>query len=401
MSRSHRDDLQFVDACEPKGKQEGSKVLKHTFLAYWLTRHCLSSSRRRSASAATCSGVASPNQRRKLTNVGTTGTLGKILKDQKMCRGKKEIPIQKLPVTGLVLPPLGALHGLYCLSHKLGDGPRLIVLPYVKLEIAGHSSLFSRRLPKGVPHMSTLVPVRNISQPDSRRTKRKSYFQCFTFDFFSIAVMKAGLLLKQYHPKSPVSLGALWTVCTRLNARAEQRKSETVVKNCVINSYTFRGRLIYGGVCLGDNEGIPGRQKGRPLGRGSDCPDHPAGPSGCTAFSLKHRLVEADGPSGDEELDDAPSEDELLNELSEEELEEASPEVELVLVEANSAPGISLCTLGQQLVKRPNTGGRLGLRHSSNLKISHIISYGDPPGIGHLHLWTEDTRGGGVPTVGP
>ena len=45
----------------------------------------------------------------------------------------------------------------------------------------------------------------------------------------------------------------------------------------------------------------------------------------------------AHDPSGDEELVDAPSEDELLNELSEEELEEASPEVELVLVEATSA----------------------------------------------------------------
>jgi len=48
-------------------------------------------------------------------------------------------------------------------------------------------------------------------QPDSQRTKRKSYFKYFTFDFFSMAVMKPDLLLKQYHLRSPVSLGALWT----------------------------------------------------------------------------------------------------------------------------------------------------------------------------------------------
>ena len=40
----------------------------------------------------------------------------------------------------------------------------------------------------------------------------------------------------------------------------------------------------------------------------------------------------------DEELVDAPSEDEHLDELSKEDEEEVFPEVELVLVEANSAP---------------------------------------------------------------
>ncbi|KAJ8419665.1 hypothetical protein Cgig2_033947 [Carnegiea gigantea] len=111
-------------------------------------------------------------------------------------------------------------------------------------------------------------------QPDSRRTKRKSYFQYFTFGFFSMAVMKPSLLLKQYHSKPPVSLGALWTVCTGLNARAVQvrphgsqvaikehmlchdlvlvqnlfdyrvkREPETVVESRVVNDYTFGGRL--------------------------------------------------------------------------------------------------------------------------------------------------------------
>ncbi|KAJ8419881.1 hypothetical protein Cgig2_000618 [Carnegiea gigantea] len=45
-------------------------------------------------------------------------------------------------------------------------------------------------------------------QPESRHRKRKSYFQYFSFDFFSMAVMKPSPLLKQYHPRSPVSFGA-------------------------------------------------------------------------------------------------------------------------------------------------------------------------------------------------
>ncbi|KAJ8444097.1 LOW QUALITY PROTEIN: hypothetical protein Cgig2_025098 [Carnegiea gigantea] len=186
-----------------KGKQGGSKVLKHTFLACWLTRRCLSSSRGRSALAATCSGVASL------------------------------VSKTRLPVNRLTLPPLEALHGLYCLSYKHGDESRLMVLPYVKLEVTGRPSLFSRGHPQG----SGTFP-----QPDSRWTKRKSYLQCFTFDFFSMAIIKPGLLLKQYHPKSP-------------------RKPKTVVKSRMINSYTFCGRLIHGGIRLEHHEGIPSGQK--------------------------------------------------------------------------------------------------------------------------------------------
>ncbi|KAJ8434806.1 LOW QUALITY PROTEIN: hypothetical protein Cgig2_033528 [Carnegiea gigantea] len=305
------------------------------------------------------------------------------LEDRQPCphllciKQKRSQPIQRLPITRLALPPLGALHGLNCLSHKLGDGLRLVVLTYVTLEVTGHLSLFSRGLPK----RSGTSP-----QPDSRRTKRKSYFQCLTFDFFSMAVMKPGLLLKQYHPKSPVSLGALWTVCMMLNARVEQvrlhslqvtmkeqtlrhddffnhrmkRKSKTIVKSRVINDNLFCGRLIYCGIRLGDHEGA------RP-------------------FLLSTDLPRADGPSGDEELVDAPSEDELLDELSEEELEEAPPEVELELVKATSAPGLDEDGAEQGLPCVPPASS----------------SSGDLMWICHLQLWAEDTRGRGVLAAGP
>ncbi|KAJ8422450.1 hypothetical protein Cgig2_002964 [Carnegiea gigantea] len=107
-------------------------------------------------------------------------------------------PIQSFPVTRLVLPPLRALHRFYCLSYKLRHRPGLIVLPYLELEVTSHFSFLIHGFPEGVPNRFTLV-----------LTKRKSYFQCFTFDFFSMVVMNPSLLLKQHHPKSLVSLGAL------------------------------------------------------------------------------------------------------------------------------------------------------------------------------------------------
>ncbi|KAJ8431709.1 LOW QUALITY PROTEIN: hypothetical protein Cgig2_005216 [Carnegiea gigantea] len=252
-------------------------------------------------------GKPAPNK--KLTSIGTTNILRKILKDQKARRDKEEVvskkhqfrePIQRLPITGFSFPPLGALHGLNCLSHKLRDGSRLIIHPYIELEVTGHFSFFSRRLHKGGPHRLTLVLVRD--------TNRKSYFQCFIFDFFLMAVMKPGLLLKQYHPRPPVSLGALWMVCARLNVRGKQhnlrrrqfiyvqnffnhwvkRKLETIVESCTINIYTFGGRLIHCSICIGDYKGVPGgiASRGssslvheRPWSRGSDCLDRPQGPS--------------------------------------------------------------------------------------------------------------------------
>ncbi|KAJ8446512.1 hypothetical protein Cgig2_027474 [Carnegiea gigantea] len=217
--------------------------------------------------------------------------------------------------------------------------------------------------------------------------KRKSYFQCFTFDFFSMVIMKPSLLFNQYHPKSPVSLGALWMVCTRLNVRAVQvrlrssqvvmkeqtlchddifnhrmkGKPETVIKSRTINDNALCGRLIHCGIRLGDYEGIPGKQKlllleGRPLYRrddlrvrevtaqpilrirvrnsGPSATISATNPSGARPFLLSTNLPGANGPSGDEELN------ELLDQLSEEELDEAPTEVDLELVEATSAPGL-------------------------------------------------------------
>ncbi|KAJ8423698.1 LOW QUALITY PROTEIN: hypothetical protein Cgig2_003382 [Carnegiea gigantea] len=224
--------------------------------------------------------------------------------------------------------------------------------------------------------------------------------------------MNPNLLLKQYHPKSPISLGALWMVCTRLNARAEQtaqlassderanvvprcrhhmpwrqfilvqnllnyqvkRKSETVVEGCMINSYTLGGRLIHGGIRLGDYEAcrndlgirkmtawtvIRVRLGWGPWELWPLCNNLWNQPYERTTLSLKYDLPEAGGPSRDEELVDAPSEDKQLDELSEEE-EEVSLEVELVLVEATSAPGFDELGAERGLPCVPSTNSSSG-----------------------------------------
>ncbi|KAJ8449181.1 hypothetical protein Cgig2_027183 [Carnegiea gigantea] len=103
-------------------------------------------------------GKFDQNQIEKLTNIGMTNTLRKILKDQKARRDN-----EKFSITRLALPPLRALHKLYRLSHKLRDGLGLIVLPYVESEITGRFSFLGCGLPKRVPNRLTLILIRNVS----------------------------------------------------------------------------------------------------------------------------------------------------------------------------------------------------------------------------------------------
>ncbi|KAJ8419438.1 hypothetical protein Cgig2_027358 [Carnegiea gigantea] len=182
-------------------------------------------------------------------------------------------------------------------------------------------------------------------QPDSRRKKRKSYFQYFTFDFFSMVVMKPGLLLKQYHPRSRVSLGAFWTICMRhrfvlvqdLYNHKMKGETETIVKGRTIDHYTFCKQLIHGGIRLKDHEGIPSRQERVGAPGNSDPFATISVTSGARPFHLSTNLPGPNGTSEEEELVDALSEDELFDKLSEKELDEVVLEVELELVEAISA----------------------------------------------------------------
>ncbi|KAJ8452430.1 hypothetical protein Cgig2_000019 [Carnegiea gigantea] len=217
---------------------------------------------------------------------------------------------------------------------------------------------------------------------------RKTYFQCYTFDFFSMAIMNSGLLLKQYHPKSQ----SLWgpygrhhlhgrqfiLVQNLLNHRVK-RKSETIVEGRVINSYTFSKRLIHGRIRLRDYEGVSSRQEERPWNQESDCPDRPAGwgpwnsgpsatifeasPTDERPFPLSANLPRAGSPSQDEELVDTPPRTNILTSCQKR-MRRFRPRTR-----------ITLCTLSQQLIWRLDARGRLGFRHSSCLKISHMVSY--------------------------
>ncbi|KAJ8424932.1 LOW QUALITY PROTEIN: hypothetical protein Cgig2_027945 [Carnegiea gigantea] len=356
----------------PNGHNQGAdKVLEYTFLACWFTRHCLSSFRWRSASAATCSGLTSPvsktinssllalhktkgksgqNQTEKLTNTAAANTLRKILKDQKARYGKEE-PIQRFPVTRLALPPPRALHRFYCLSHKFGDGSRPLMLPYIELEVAGHLSLFSRGLPEGL----TLALVRNISPTDSRRMKRKSYFQCFTFNFFSMAVTKPGLLLKQYHPKSPVSLGALWTVSTRLNAHTIQGGSFTVTSALgIMKLHPTSRRYCFSRVIIFNSEWV-----GAPRNSSPSATISGTSPTREQPFLLSTNFPRVEDTLWEEELIEAPSEDECLHDLSEEE-GDVPLDIELILVEATSTLGLDELGAEQGLPCVPSANNSSG-----------------------------------------
>ncbi|KAJ8444875.1 hypothetical protein Cgig2_029806 [Carnegiea gigantea] len=217
-------------------------------------------------------------------------------------------------------------------------------------------------------------------QPDSQRTKRKSYFEYFTFGFFSMAVIKPGLLLKQYHPKSPVSLGALWThnlrrrqliLVQNLFDYQVKREPKTIVETRAVDRYTFYGRLVHGRIRLGDYEGIPRRQEAGALGNsGPFATISEIDPTVERPIFLRTDLLGVE----DEELVDAPSEDELLNDPSEEG-KEVPLEEELVL----GRTGVTLSALGQQLIWGSDAGGRLCLGHSSYLEVIHKVSYSDLP----------------------
>ncbi|KAJ8441273.1 hypothetical protein Cgig2_013688 [Carnegiea gigantea] len=300
-------------------------------------------------------------------------------------------PIQRLPITELAPPPLEALHRLNHLSQNLGMSRGLS-----SSCISGPSSFPRSWAPPRGSSRSGTSP-----QLDSQRKKRKLYFQYFTFDFFPMAVMKPDLFLKQYHPRH------VFVLIQDLYNHRMKGKIEVVVKGRAIDRYTFCGRLIHNGICLEDHE-VTTRTIIRVRAGWSPGEFRPFHHD---LYYLRHMTFRLStdfpgpwGTSEEEELVDTPSEDKLLDELLEEELDVAVPEIELELVEATSASRLNEDGAEQgllYLVGGSNVWGGLGLRHSSNLEISHIISYSDLPGIHHLHFWAENAKGGGILATGP
>ncbi|KAJ8423209.1 LOW QUALITY PROTEIN: hypothetical protein Cgig2_006762 [Carnegiea gigantea] len=166
-----------------------------------------------------------------------------------------------------------------------------------------------------------------------------------------MAIMNPDLLLKQYHPKHHLRGRQFILVQNLLNHRVK-KQSETIVEGRTINSYIFDRRLIHGGIRLKDYESVSSRQEvlndlgirkvtartvlqvragWAPGNSGTSVTIAGASPTGEWPFLLSTDLPGAGSPSRGEELVDAPSEDEHLDELSEEN-EEVSPENEDYLV---------------------------------------------------------------------
>ncbi|KAJ8426193.1 hypothetical protein Cgig2_008910 [Carnegiea gigantea] len=200
-------------------------------------------------------------------------------------------------------------------------------------------------------------------QPDSRHRKRKSYFQYFSFDFFSMAVMKPGhntilnplSLLGPSEPCEPDQLLGQNSLATALGS----------------------GKWLPGPSCGSERVGAPGNLD-------------PSATISVTRSVRSFRLgTELPGLSdrGGEALVEAPSEDELLEECPVAELGEPDCVEELELEEA--------------LIGRLVTRSRLRLRHSINLEGGHIVSYGDLPRVHNLHLRAKNAGGGGILAAGP
>ncbi|KAJ8422451.1 LOW QUALITY PROTEIN: hypothetical protein Cgig2_002965 [Carnegiea gigantea] len=143
--------------------------------------------------------------------------------------------------------------------------------------------------------------------------------------------------------------GCQFVLVQNLFSHQVKRKSETIVESHAINCYTFDGWLIHGCICLLvctlQAGGIASR------GRSSLVDDLRVGK--VTAQTILQ--VRAD-----EELIDAPSEDECLDELSKKKEEEVSPEAELVLVEATSASNFDELVVEQGLPYAPSANNSSG-----------------------------------------
>ncbi|KAJ8440066.1 hypothetical protein Cgig2_025545 [Carnegiea gigantea] len=262
-----------------------------------------------------------------------TLALHKIKKNQVKTKwkGRPREPIPRLLITGFALPLLGSLHRFYHLDHKLRNRPQAVVLPYIIEKVASQPLLLVGRLLKGIPDWLLLIATRKV--PLSRIPVDK--------DEVILPILHVRLFLNGcYITRSLVSLGALWINWTRPIARAVRARSHSshvVMKEhmlcqdvgtiCIVTSSNlFKISTITGwrgnralecvtfelGKCVlcssreSKQEGAPGNRN----------------PSATTlrTDSTGHSPPRALGTLRDVELANVPSEEELVDGLSKEEL---------------------------------------------------------------------------------
>ncbi|KAJ8437848.1 hypothetical protein Cgig2_000402 [Carnegiea gigantea] len=269
-------------------------------------------------------------------------------------------------------------------------------------------------------------------QPDSRRRKRKPYFQYFSFDFFSMASLswpsepcepnqmlgpnRLGRAVYKSYERADIVPGCghdlsrcQFIFIENLPSHRMQGKANAVVEGCLGRRYYFSSADLFSAdlfslaTALGSGKWLPGPSCGSER-VGAPGNSNPSATISMTRGVWSFRLgTELPGLSdrGGEALIEAPSEDELLEECPVAQLGEPDYVAELELEEAVSAPGITYCALGQQLIGRPDTRSRLRLRHPANLEGGHIVSDGDLPRVRNLHLRAKNAGGGGILLAGP
>ncbi|KAJ8419332.1 LOW QUALITY PROTEIN: hypothetical protein Cgig2_015421 [Carnegiea gigantea] len=244
-------------------------------------------------------------------------------------------------ITGLGPPLLGPPYGLNCLSHEPKDGPRFIILAYIELEVTGGPLLVSRGFPETeeevvlpVLHLRFLLDSHHEARPIVKVISSQvlsllgSPLNCMNEAERSSRTRKAAQLTGCYKgtnvvPRSGHDLR--WHQLVLIQHLPDHGMKGEAESGRPINHYTLGKRLIHGVIHLRNYERVLGGQEE------SDCLDHFAGPSrgapgnsdpstmisvieGVQPFCLTTDLPGPNNASGEDELVEALSEDELRGE---------------------------------------------------------------------------------------
>ncbi|KAJ8431111.1 hypothetical protein Cgig2_015679 [Carnegiea gigantea] len=261
---------------------------------------------------------------------------------------------RRLPVARLALSLLRPFHWLYLLLHELWDRSRLVVLSDVIMEIAGRPLLYGRRLLEWVPDWFALVPIKNLPLGRLTACKKEVMLLMFRLRFLLNGHYKAWPVVKavlsQVFGPFGGSLDCMdQAECSGRTCEAAQltgrdkggnivptrrvKRKPKAIMGLATDRNTVSGRLIYRHIRLRDNKRSSGNS-------GPSVTTLGTGPTRDRLFLLRIDFLTVEGPSWDEELVDVLSEDERLDDPSEEK-EDVPPEEELVLVEAPSTIGFS------------------------------------------------------------
>ncbi|KAJ8419822.1 LOW QUALITY PROTEIN: hypothetical protein Cgig2_013316 [Carnegiea gigantea] len=243
---------------------------------------------------------------------------------------------------------------LNCLSHEFRDGPRLIILTYIKLEVAGGPLLVGRSFLEGIPHGLSLIPEAEVILP------------VLQFWFLLNGRHEARSIVKAIPPQVVRLLGRLLNGMNKAERLSRINKAAQLTGENGDHSLGPPGTPLYTWQAA-HSRWHPPQESGRNNRQARGWVPGNSDPSttisvttSARSFRLSTDLPDPNDALDEEGLVDALSEDELLEDCLEEQPDEPVPQEALELVEPTSASGIR-----------------------------------------HLHLGAKDAGGGGILTAGP